>query len=202
MILTKAQIIRILPKNKNPGELVRIFNILFPKYGVATPNRVAGFLAQCGHESLEFTVLKENLNYSSQGLLTVFKKYFPDLTTANSYSRQPEKIANRVYANRMGNGPESSGDGYRYRGRGAIQLTGKNNYTKFAESIGKTLPETIAYLETLEGAIESALWFWKTNNINVLCDADDLIGMTKRINGGTHGLQSRSELYKKALSIL
>jgi len=126
----------------------------------------------------------------------------PDDATAAKSERKPEMIANRVYASRMGNGPESSGEGFKFRGRGAIQLTGKENYTKFAQSVGKTIDETIAYLETLEGAIESACWFWKTNGLNAICDADDIVKMTKRINGGTIGLEDRKSHYEKAKKVL
>ena len=132
----------------------------------------------------------------------IFKKYFPTLADAQPYHRQPEKIANKVYGGRMGNGPESSGDGYRYCGRGAIQLTGKDNYSQFAKSIGMDLDEVVNYLETLDGAIESACWFWKKNNLNALCDKDDIVTMTKRINGGTFGLDDRKKHYEHAKHVL
>lgn len=202
MTLTESQISKIFSKNKNTAILTNVFNSLFPKYEINTKNRIAGFLAQCGHESLEFTILKENLNYSAAGLRAVFPKYFPNDIIAADYARKPEKIANRVYANRMLNGPESSGDGWKYRGRGAIQITGKNNYVLFASFIGKSIDETIPYLETLAGACESGMWYFKVNNINSYCDKDDILGMTRRINGGIHGLEARTNLYKKALSVL
>jgi putative chitinase len=163
---------------------------------------VAGFLSQCGHESNDFTVLRENLNYSAEGLNKTFKKYFPTVESAQPYARQPEKIANKVYANRMGNGPESSGDGFKYRGRGAIQLTGHDNYKAFADAIGKTIDDTVAYCETLEGAIESACWFWKGHGLNALADAQDVLGMTRRINGGTVGLDDRQKRWDNALAAL
>jgi putative chitinase len=173
---------RMLSRNKNVSPLVEIFNELFPKYEINTVNRVSGFLAQCGHESNDFTVLKENLNYSADGLNKVFPKYFKNAgRDANDYARNPEKIANVVYANRMGNGDISSGDGWKYRGRGAIQLTGKDNYSSFAKYIGKSLDETVSYCETLQGAVESACWFWKTRNLNETCDKDDIVTMTKKI---------------------
>ena len=136
--------------------------------------------------------------------MATFKKYFPDEATALKYERKPEMIANKVYADRMGNGDERSGDGYKFRGRGAIQLTGKNNYTKFAASIGKPLDETIIHLETFAGALESACWFWNTNGLNETCDKDDIILMTKKINGGTIGLEDRKKHYeanKKIFSV-
>lgn len=171
--------------------------LLFDKYNINTVNRVAGFMAQCYHESGGFLYREENLNYSKNALLKVFPKYFKTETEAIKYAREPEKIANRVYANRMGNGDEESGDGYKYRGRGYIQLTGKNNYVKFSESIGKSLDSTIKYLGTKDGALESALWYWTENNINKYCDNDDIDGMTIAVNGGTNGLVERKNLYNK-----
>lgn len=166
------------------------------------PKRMAAFLAQVAHESGSFVFTKEGLNYSAQSLNKVFRKYFPTVESAVPYARNPQKIANKVYANRMGNGPESSGDGYRYCGRGLIQLTGKQNYTKFANSIGKSLDETIAYLETAEGAVASAAWFWDMNKLNVYADKGDFVGMTRRINGGTIGLADRQQHYQEALKAL
>ena len=202
MQITAAQIKAIYPQYKYPQDLAEALNESFDKYEINTVNRAAGFLAQCGHESNGFTVLKENLNYSADGLTKIFHKYFPDATSAAPYARNPEKIANKVYANRMGNGPESSGDGFRYCGRGAIQLTGKDNYSRFAASVGMTLDECVADLETLDGAIESACWFWKANGLNAICDADDIVKMTKKINGGTIGLDDRTAHYNKAKQVL
>lgn len=166
------------------------------------PRRVAGFLAQVAHESGGFNFVKENLNYSAKGLMGTFKKYFPDESTAKAYERQPEKIANRVYANRMSNGDEASGDGYRFCGRGLIQLTGRANYTKFANDLGISLEETVAYLETPAGAVSSAGWFWDNNNLNQYCDSDDFVTLTKRINGGTIGLEDRQHHYHLVLDLL
>lgn len=202
MQITEQQLKQILPSNKNIPELCKALNNVLPRYNINTKNRIAGFLAQCGHESLDFTVLRENLNYSARGLRLTFPKYFRDDTIANQYARQPQRIANRVYANRMGNGNEASGDGWKHRGRGAIQLTGKNNYTSFSKSINKTVDETIAYLETLEGAVESACWFWTTNMLNRTCDKDDIIAMSRIINGGTKGLEDRINRYERAKRIL
>ena len=164
--------------------------------------RIASFLAQVAHESGGFNFTKENLNYSADGLQKVFGKYFPNADTATAYARQPEKIANKVYANRMGTGDEASGDGYKYCGRGLIQLTGKNNYTKYAAAVKKELTEAVSYLETPAGAVSSAGWFWSTNNLNDYADKGDIIGMTKRINGGTNGLDDRTALYNTALAAL
>jgi len=165
-------------------------------------NRAAGFVAQIAHESGGFNFVKENLNYGAAGLMNTFKKYFPNQEIANQYQRQPEKIANRVYANRMGNGDEDSGDGYRFCGRGLIQLTGRNNYTKFASDLGISVEDTVAYLETPAGAVSSAGWFWDQNNLNQYCDSNDFVTLTKRINGGTIGLEDRQQHYKLALQLL
>jgi putative chitinase len=166
------------------------------------PARLAGFLAQIAHESGGFNFIKENLNYSAKGLMTTFKKYFPTEALAKQYERKPEKIANRVYANRMSNGPEESGDGYRFCGRGLIQLTGRANYTKFAEDLEMSLEDTIIYLETPNGAVASAGWFWDNNKLNQYCDSGDFITLTKRINGGTIGLEDRKHHYELALHYL
>jgi putative chitinase len=164
--------------------------------------RAAAFVAQIAHESGQFNFVKENLNYSAKGLMGTFKKYFPTEALAKQYERQPEKIANRVYASRMGNGDEASGDGYKFCGRGLIQLTGRNNYTNFARDLGISLDETVAYLETPEGAVSSAGWFWDQNNLNQWCDKDDFVTLTKRINGGTIGLEDRKHHYHLALELL
>ena len=164
--------------------------------------RVAAFLAQVSHESGGFNFTKENLNYGAKALQSVFKKYYPTEKDALAHERKPEQIANKVYANRMGNGTEQSGDGWTYRGRGLIQLTGKENYTNFAKYINKTLPETVAYLETGQGAVHSAIWFWDKNKLNDFCDKDDFVTLTKRINGGTNGLEDRQHHYDVALKLL
>lgn len=202
MTITEDIIKQTCKAHKDPKALAAALNKYFDKYDINTTNRVAGFLAQCGHESLDFTVLRENLNYSARGLRVTFPKYFPTDALAAQYERKPILIASRVYASRMGNGDEKSQDGWKYRGRGAIQLTGKNNYTAFANAIGKSLDETLVYLDTLEGALESACWFWKINGLNAFCDKDDIIGMTKRINGGTKGLDDRITRYNKAKTAL
>lgn len=168
----------------------------------ANPARLAGFLAQTAHESGGFTAIKENLNYSAKGLQGIFKKYFPTEDLAKQYERQPEKIANRVYANRMGNGPEESGDGYRFCGRGLIQLTGRQNYTKLAADLGISVEDTAAYLETPNGAVSSAGWFWDNNNLSQYCDSGDFVTLTKRINGGTIGLADRQHHYDEAMHYL
>jgi putative chitinase len=174
---------------------------VLPEYEIDSPQRVSAFIAQCTHESGGFKRLKENLNYKWESLRKVFPKYFPTDELAQEYAHKQEQIANRVYGGRMGNGDESSGDGFRYCGRGLIQLTGRNNYTKFAESIGMVVEEVPALLETFEGAVKSACWFWKTNNLNQYADAGDILTMTKRINGGTIGLEDRIKHYNHALEV-
>lgn len=204
MELTKEQLQQLLPKNPYIDQWYRALAQLLPDYEINTPQRVAAFLAQCAHESGEFLFLKENLNYKAASLRKIFPKYFPTDELANQYASKPNKaeaIANRVYANRMGNGDESSGDGFRYCGRGLIQLTGKDNYTFFAGSLGISVEEAAEYLQTFEGAAQSACWFWETNNLNALADKGDIVTMTKRINGGTIGLEDRIKHYEHALHV-
>lgn len=173
-----------------------------PLYDIDTKERVAMFLAQCGHESCGFSVLSENLNYSSKALRAVFCKYFKTQEEADKFARQPEKIANRVYANRMGNGPESSGDGWKYRGRGILQVTGKSNYQEFAKDFDKLeVIDNPDLLSTPEYAVLSAIWFWIKNDLNKYSDAHDVKGATKRINGGFNGLEERNAIYQKIMAI-
>jgi len=201
-MLKLEQLKKICPNNKQPEALLEVLNKVLPEYEINTKKRVAAFLAQCGHESAQFTALKENLNYSAEGLCKVWPKRFTSLDMAKPYNRNPEKIANKVYADRLGNGSESSGEGYKYRGRGAIQLTGKENYTEFAKKINKTLDEAVTYCETLEGAIASACYFWNTNKLNQYADSGDFVTLTKRINGGTVGLADRQHHYDIAMQVL
>lgn len=201
--LTIDHMKEMFPKAKSGGELYKAMVKIFPKYGIDTPERIAMFLAQCGHESGGFTVMAENLNYSAKGLDSVFGKYFArGGRDAKEYERQPEKIANVVYASRMGNGDTASGDGWKFRGRGYIQLTGRDNYTRFAAYIKKDLREAIEYVETIEGALESACWFWEVNGINKFSDASDVKMATKRINGGYNGLEDREQKFEKAMKLL
>lgn len=183
-------------------EVVDALNAAMALNGIDTKDRVCGFLSQAGHESGHFKIKVENLNYSQQGLRKVFPKYFPDDATAFRYTRQPAAIANRVYGGRMGNGNEQSGDGFKYRGRGYIQLTGKNNYTACGKDIGYDLIADPDYLTTITGAVQSAVWFWTKNGLNALADKKDVAAMTKRINGGTIGLADRQSLYKKLQEVL
>lgn len=198
---TKAQLKEMLPKNQYLQNWYDALDSILPEYDINTPQRVAAFLAQCAHESGGFVFLKENLNYKAASLRKVFPKYFPDDAIAAAYANKPEKIANRVYANRMGNGPEESGDGFKYCGRGLIQLTGKDNYTFFAASIDVPVEEASEYLQTFEGAVQSACFFWDQNNLNQWADKGDILTLTKRINGGTIGLEDRIKHYEHALHI-
>lgn len=169
------------------------------KFNITNPLRLSHFLSQCAHESANFTLVKENLNYSSDGLLKIFPKYFKDRATADKYARKPEMIANRVYASRMGNGDEASGDGFKFRGRGYIQLTGKDNYKQFSDFIGEDCvanPDLVA----TKYPLTSAAFFFNKNGLWAICDkgaTDDVVTMvTKRVNGGTHGLADRLSKFK------
>lgn len=175
---------------------------ILPDYDINTVKRVSAFLAQTAHESGGYRAIKENLNYRAESLMRVWPRYFPTLEIARAYERQPERIANRAYANRMGNGDESSGDGWRYCGRGLIQLTGKSNYERYAESLQISLQEAQEHLLTFEGCVQSAAWFWEANNLNQWADTGDILTLTKRINGGTIGLADRQKHYEHALHVL
>jgi len=202
--LTLDQLRQIVPGNPHIEHWHEALCEILPDYDIDTPERVAAFLAQCAHESGGFRAIKENLNYRPATLVTLFKKYF-DLPTAERYCAMSDKqaaIANKIYANRMGNGPESSGDGYRYCGRGLIQLTGKDNYTRYAQSTEQTVEEASEHLTTFEGCVQSAAWFWEANNLNQYADSGDILTMTKRINGGTIGLEDRKKHYEHALHVL
>ena len=197
------QVRELLKGNSETDEWFEAMEEILPFYEINTVNRVAGFIAQCAHESNNFRVLQENLNYSSKALDAIFGKYFVRAgRNAKEYHRQPEKIANVIYASRMDNGDTASGDGWRFRGRGVIQLTGRHNYTKFGSSSSITAEQAIKYVKTKKGALESACWFWDTNKINRYADKQDITGMTKRINGGTIGLADRKKHYKHALEVL
>ncbi|MBT0666361.1 hypothetical protein KI809_18795 [Geobacter pelophilus] len=190
----------LFPQNKQSQAWTDALNAILPKYGINTRPRIMAFLAQAGHESQAFTRLVENLNYSAEALTRTWPKRFP-AEIAGQYAHQPERIANRAYADRMGNGPESSGDGWKHRGRGLGQLTGKDKYREFAKAAGKSYDEIFAYLETKEGAIESFCWYWVNNGCNALADAEKFIALTKRINGGTNGLEDRTALYEHAVKV-
>ena len=183
--------------NLNIGVITEVEKIV-ALFNISSPLRMAHFLAQCAHESANFTALRENLNYSADGLLKIFPKYFPTRALADTYARQPEKIANRVYASRMGNGDEASGDGYKFRGRGFIQLTGKNNYKQFSDFIKEDCvanPDLVA----TKYPLTSAAFFFNRNDLWRICDrgdsADVVKAVTVRVNGGTHGLPDRLQKF-------
>ena len=205
-MITAEQFHKLFPRNPDPELWAASMAEVFPTYEINTPMRVAAFLAQCGHESGGWTTFQENLMYSAQGLCGTFKKYFPTIESATPYARNPEKIANRVYANRMGNGPEESGDGYRFRGRGPIQLTGKSNYTQFAKDMFDDWQNVIDnpdwVTEDKDFALMSAIWFWNKNKLNVQADAGDIKLMTKKINGGYIGLEDRIAHYNECIAEL
>jgi putative chitinase len=203
--LTLQQLQQLIPKNPYVKQWHTALAQLLPDYEINTPQRIAAFVAQCAHESGNFTALRENLNYKAVTLRKIFPKYFPTDEMAQQYASMPNKqqaIANLVYANRMGNGPPESGDGWRFAGKGLIQLTGKENYTWFAASLGISVEEAAEYLETFEGAAQSACWFWETNKLNTWADRGDILTLTKRINGGTIGLDDRIKHYNHALHVL
>lgn len=205
MLLTSDQLYNI-NNNLNRSDCeyyINALNRVLPQYQINTPLRLAHFLAQVLHESGHLKYKSENLNYSAQALLKVFPKYFKTITEANAYARQPVKIANKVYANRMGNGNEASGDGWKYRGRGLLQLTGKSNYIQCGQYINSNLvnyPEAI--LGDPEINVKVACWYWTTRNLNQYADNNDIVTITKKINGGLNGLDDRTKILQKAKSIL
>jgi putative chitinase len=200
-ILTKNHLKQMV-KNPYIDQWYEALDQLLDDYEINTPLRVSHFIAQCAHESGNFVFVKENLNYKAASLRKIFSKYFPTDELAAQYANKPERIANRIYANRMGNGPEESGDGFRYCGRGLIQLTGKDNYTFFAGSLGISVEDASEYLQTFEGAAQSACFFWEQNRLNRFADANDVKGLTRAINGGFIGLEDRIKHTEHALHIL
>jgi putative chitinase len=200
-MITREQLIKIGVHTKKAAEYAAPLSDTFNNYEINTKLRKCHFLAQILHESGMFLTVVENLNYSEEGLLKVFKKYFtPEL--AKQYARKPEKIASRVYANRIGNGNEASGDGWKYRGRGILQNTAKSNYQQLAEEMGIDLLTHPELLELPANAVTAAALFWDNNNLNALADKDDIVTITKRINGGVNGIKHREELLKKCKEIL
>lgn len=208
--LTVDQLAAMIPSNKAAAAKWHSAMVeILPKYEIDSPQRIAGFIAQCAHESGDFRTLEENLNYSAKALNAVFGRYFGPAPKRNAdeYARNPEKIANYVYqdefrskAGQMGN--TKAGDGYLFRGRGLKQLTGRNNYTAFGKTVGMTAEQAAEYVATEKGAIESACWFWDTAGCNKFADAGDIVGLSKRINGGTIGLEDRTRRWNEALAIL
>ena len=183
---------------KIPANVMEEIPLIIEKFGIDGPLRLSHFLSQCAHESGNFKFVRENLNYSADGLRKIFPKYFPTIEAANKYARQPEKIANKVYGGRMGNGDEASGDGFKFRGRGYIQLTGKDNYAAFDKFVDDDImanPDLVA----TKYPLTSAAFFFHKNKLWDVCDkghGDDIVlAVTKRVNGGTHGLADRQEKF-------
>lgn len=205
-LLTVDQLRAMIPTNKEVEEWCEELNKALPKYDITTDERIAGFVSQCAHESMDFNAMSENLNYREETLNKVFPRYFgPGKRNAAEYAKNPEKIANYVYmdefrSSKLGN--TQPGDGWRFRGRGLKQLTGRDNYTRFAKDYGMTAEEAAAWVETKEGALASALWFWKTNNLNPVADTGNVAALTKKINGGDIGLADRQARYAKAMAAL
>lgn len=192
-------------KGHVPDAVITQIPSVMTTFKIDTALRLSHFLAQCGHESAGFKAVQENLNYGAKGLLGIFKKYFPTEAKALQYERKPEKIANLVYGSRMGNGDEASGDGYKFRGRGYIQLTGKNNYAAFGKAINEDITANPDLVAT-KYPLLSAAWFWSSNGLNTLADkgADDasVTAITKRVNGGTIGLPDRIKHFKEYYALL
>lgn len=213
--VTSSMLEKMMPGIKDAEGWASAMNKILPKYGITTVDRIAAFISQTGHESGSYNRLVENLNYSATGLAktwpsrfalrdikgNILKPHRPN-DLARAVERKPEEIANITYANRLGNGDQATGDGWKYRGRGLIQLTGKENYQRFANSIKLSLDKTVEYMTTKEGAIESACWFWASNSLNAIADKRDVSALTRRINGGTHGLEDRKTRFEVATKIL
>ena len=200
---TLEKFMQFVSKNKEPQLWFDALVKYLPKFEIVTPARVAGFIAQCQHESLDFTVLQENLNYSAAGLRKIFPKYFPADAIAAKYARQPTAIANKVYSGRMGNGGEASGDGWKFRGRGILQITGRQNYTRCSTDLfgDDTLIRDPDLLRTPEYAVLTACWFWQLNSLNRWCDKGDIVMLTRKVNGGVIGLDDRINHWNAALEI-
>jgi putative chitinase len=207
-LITEAQLAVMIPTNKEVGEWCAALNEMLPKYGITTDKRIAGFISQCAHESADFKILQENLNYKEATLLKVFPRYFgPGKENAAEYAGKPEKIANYVYMDKNRSkggalGNVKDGDGWLFSGKGLKQVTGRSNTTAFGKTVGMTAEEAAAYLLTKKGALESALWFWGSRNLNDVADTGDVVKLTKIINGGDIGLADRQARYAKAMAAL
>jgi putative chitinase len=208
-LLTEAQLAAMIPTNKEVGEWCAALNEMLPKYDITTPQRIAAFVSQCAHESLDFRVLEEALSYKTETLLKVFPRYFgPGKENPDEYARNPQKLANYVYmdknrskAGALGNVKEN--DGWAMRGKGLKQVTGRANHEAFGKTVGMTAEEAAEYLLTKKGALESALWFWGSRNLNEVADtSSDVTRLTKIINGGDIGLADRQARYEKAMAVL
>jgi putative chitinase len=205
-LITVDQLRAMIPTNKEIAAWCDELNKALPKYDITTDQRIAGFISQCAHESMDFNAMSENLNYREETLNKVFPRYFgPGKRNAAEYAKNPEKIANYVYmdefrTSKLGN--VQPGDGWRFRGRGLKQLTGRDNYSRFAKDYNMTAEQAAEWLETKEGALASALWFWNTNKLNTIADTGNVAALTKKINGGDIGLADRQARYTKAVAAL
>jgi putative chitinase len=205
-LITVDQLRAMIPSNKEIDAWCEELNKALPKYDITTDQRIAGFISQCAHESMDFNAMSENLNYREETLNKVFPRYFgPGKRNAAEYAKNAEKIANYVYmdefrTSKLGN--TQPGDGWRFRGRGLKQLTGRDNYTRFAKDYDMTAEEAAVWVETKEGALASALWFWNTNKLNAVADTGNVAALTKKINGGDIGLADRQARYAKAMAAL
>jgi len=201
MEITQQQLAQILPGNPYIEHWMDALNKILPDYDISTPQRVAAFLGETYVESAGYTALHENLNYTAQSLCRVWPSHFT-ADIADQYAHNPERIANRAYAGRMGNGDEASGDGWNFCGRGLIQVTGRNNYQAFADSLQMNIADVPAFLQTFEGAIQSATAFWETNNLNQFADSWNIQKLSIKINGGELGLPERIAQCNHALQVL
>jgi len=201
MQITQEQLSQILPGNAYIEHWCDALNKILPDYDITTVNRVAAFLGETYVESAGYTALHENLNYTAQSLCRVWPSHF-SADIADQYAHNPERIANRAYAGRMGNGDEASGDGWKFCGRGLIQVTGRNNYQAFADSLQMNIDDVPEFLTTFEGAVQSACWFWENNNLNQYADAGNIKELSIKINGGTLGLDEREQHCTRAYQIL
>jgi putative chitinase len=207
-LITEAQLAVMIPTNKEVGEWCAALNEMLPKYGITTDKRIAAFVSQCAHESMDFRVLEEALSYKTETLLKVFPRYFgPGKENPDEYARNPQKLANYVYMDKnrskggaLGNVKEN--DGWAMRGKGLKQVTGRANHEAFGKTVGMTAEEAAEYLMTKKGALESALWFWGSRNLNEVADTGDQVRLTKIINGGDIGLSDRQQRYAKAMAAL
>ena len=199
---TQDQLARMLPNNTYVSGWFSALNEVLPDYDVTSLNRVAAFISQCAHESNDFVELQEDLNYSAERLVEVWPRTFTTTAFAAAYSYQPEKLANLIYANRLGNGDEASGDGWKFRGCGLIQLTGRSNYQLFANSISSSIDDMPNYLLTFQGAVQGACWFWESHDLNSLADSEEISAITQKINGGEIGLEDRLAKYQAFKDIM
>lgn len=199
---TESQLAQFLPTNPHVAHWFEALTSILPDYEITSTARVAAFLGQTYVESAGYTAFVENLNYRAESLMKTWPIHFTTIEIATHYAHNPQAIANRAYASRNGNGDEASGDGWKYCGRGLIQITGKANYQTFADSISTPLEEMTEFLGTFEGAVQSACWFWETHNLNQYADSRDVKALTKVINGGYIGLDQRTQHVQRALQII